>query len=212
MRENIVVLGSGGHAKVVIDVIRSTGTFNVAGCVAQSRESEIEGVPILGDDSVLPSLLESGIKHAAVAIGENKLRLRLGQEIEALGLDLPPLVSGRAYVAASASVGAGTVVMPNAVVHPFARVGRLCVVNTTAIVEHDCRLGDGVHIAPRSVLCGSVSVGDRSFVGAGSTVIPNVQIGRDVLLGAGSVVIRDCVSPGTYLGAPARLNLKTQRA
>ena len=211
--DRIVVLGSGGHAKVVIDVVRSAAMFTVAGCVApKGQEGAIEGVPILGDDSILPSLVDSGIKHAVVAIGDNNLRLRLGEKIEALGLSLPPLVSPRAYVAASAALGAGTIIMPHAIVHPCACVGRLCVVNTTAIVEHDCILGDGVHVAPRSVLCGSVRVGDRSFVGAGSTVIPNVQIGSDVLLGAGSVATRDCVSPGTYLGTPARLYLRRQPA
>jgi UDP-perosamine 4-acetyltransferase len=201
----MIILGAGGHAKVAIFAIRSMGKYNIVGCVANDSSRYLEGVPVLGDDTILPRLRMEGIKNAFVAIGSNALRLELGKKLLSLGFLTPSVVSTEASVAPSASVGEGTVVMTRAVVHPAATVGRYCIINTAAIVEHDCGVGDGVHIAPNSVLCGGVTVGERTFICAGSTVIPGIEIGADAIVGAGSVVIRNVPDAEVHAGNPARL-------
>jgi UDP-perosamine 4-acetyltransferase len=202
--EPIVLLGAGGHAKVVIHAIRSSDQYSIAGCIADGPVRNLEDVPVLGNDSILPRLRSEGIKCAFVAIGANEVRMKLGEKLISLGFSLPAIISAESSVAPSSVVGEGTIVMTRAVVHPAATIGRLCIINTAAIVEHDCQVGDGIHIAPNSVLCGSVMVGTRAFICAGSTIIPGVKIGEHAMIGAGSTVIRNVPDGEVHVGNPAR--------
>lgn len=200
----IVLLGAGGHAKVAIHAIRSLDQYSIVGCIAGGPATNLEEVPVLGDDAILPRLRSEGIKYAFIAIGSNEIRMKLGEKLISLGFSLPAIISAESSVAPSSVVGEGTIVMTRAVVHPAATVGRFCIINTAVVVEHDCRIGDGVHIAPNSVLCGGVVVGEDTFVCAGSTVVPGIKIGDHAVIGAGSTVIRDVPDGEVHVGNPAR--------
>lgn len=202
-RERIVLLGAGGHSDVVRYTIARGGRYEVVGLVADAPHGANADVPILGDDSVLPRLLAQGILHAFVAVGTCDARLRLAAEVERLGFNQPAIVSVSAELAPSVSVGAGSVVMAAAVLHPNAVIGRYAIINTGAIIEHGCRIADGVHVAPGSVLCGDVSVGTGSFIGASVTVIPGIRIGAHAVVGAGATVIRDIPDNEIHAGTPA---------
>lgn len=208
-----LILGGGGHGKVVADVIRAAG-HRVAGYVDSTAEKlgtvvEPGGgrVWLLQDE--LWRLLESGEKLPAganavvVAVGNNRVRLEL---IERLGEALCPVVAHpSAVVSPSARLGAGTVVFPASVINADAQVGRGVIVNTGAIVEHDCQADDGAHLSPQAVLCGAASLGARSWLGAGGVVIHGVSVGRDTIVGAGAVVVRDLGDDLTVVGNPARI-------
>lgn len=201
--QDIVVLGAGGHAKVVIDLLRETNWRVVALTDADDTARTVMGVPVVGTDTKLEDLWRNDIRAAFVALGSNALRERIGDRLLQRGFALPSAVSTRAAVSASAQIGRGVAVMAGAAINAEAVIGDFAIVNTQAGVDHDCVIGRGAHIGPGSALAGCVRVGARSFLGVGCNVIPEKTVGSDVMVGAGSLVIRDLPDGCLAFGAPA---------
>jgi UDP-perosamine 4-acetyltransferase len=201
--EEIVIFGAGGHAKVVIDTCVAAGLRPVV-CLGESKWNSLLGVPVEPEANAA-SWLSRGILNAAIAIGNNQVRERVGIAAADSGFTLTSIISPFAYVASSASVGAGTVVMAGAVIQPEAVLGIMNVINTGASIDHECRLGRAVHVAPHATLCGNVVVGDRTWIGAGSTVIEGIYIEADVFVAAGAAVVTSIRHAGARIGGvPAR--------
>jgi UDP-perosamine 4-acetyltransferase len=204
--QKVVILGSGGHAKVVIEIMRQVGLYDAVGCVgpAISDTSSIHGLPNLGDDDCLPELRAAGISCAFVALGDNRLRRRLMLHIMTLGFELASAISPAATLSPSASLGSGLAIMPGANIGPDTVIANGAIVNSRASVDHDGALGECCHIGPGATLAGCVSVGAEAFVATGSSVIPGITIGAGSLVGAGSVVVRDIPANVLAYGCPAR--------
>ncbi|MBB5695136.1 acetyltransferase [Muricoccus pecuniae] len=201
----VVIIGAGGHAKVIIEALRAAGFPSPLGLIDPRPAGEtVLGVAVLGGDEMLEGLRTSGAGAAVVALGNNALRLRVGDKLVAMGFSLPPLVHPAAQLSPSAELEEGAVVMARACLGPDARIGRLAIVNTNAVVEHDNRIGQAAHVAPGCALAGNVTVGDRALVGVGSAVRPGITIGADAVIGAGSAVVRDVPPDAVVAGAPAR--------
>lgn len=201
----VVILGAGGHAKVVIEAFRETGQA-VSRCVGGPSDPPcLLDVPVIPDEAELPALRASGLSRAFVAIGSNKLREKLGAKLESLGFELVSIIHPRAWVSSSARIGRGVVIMAGSVVNACAVIGDLAIINTGATVDHDCVIGRCVHVAPQCALAGCVGVGDRAMLGVGAKVIPGVRIGADATVGAGSVVVRDVNDAALVMGVPARV-------
>lgn len=194
----ICVLGSGGHAKVVISTLRALGYHNI---VAFDDDASRHGERVL--DVPIRGAIHEAKGPAVIAIGSNLVR----QKLSALPLDWMTLVHPAAAVDESVRVSVGSVIFAGAVIQPDTVIGRHAVVNTRASVDHDGVIGDFAFVAPGATLAGTVRIGARSFVGTGASVIPNVTIGADVVVGAGAVVVGDLLEPGTYVGCPARLRI-----
>jgi UDP-perosamine 4-acetyltransferase len=205
----LVLVGGGGHGRSVLAAVRTGAEHEVVCCTDPRPDlagGEIDGVRIVGDDSLLPELLGDGVGGACIGVGgtrDNAPRGRLFDRLVALGFELPPIVHGAATVAGSARVGRGTVVLAAAVVGPGARLADNVVVNTAAVVEHDAVLEDHVHVATGALLGGGVTVERLAHVGLGAAVIQGVRIGAEAVVGAGSVVLRDVERGSTVAGCPA---------
>jgi UDP-perosamine 4-acetyltransferase len=202
--KQLLVIGGGGHAKVVIDVARSAGWNPVAALDPIGTGHHCAEVPVVGDDDMAEQLFGEGLRLAVVAIGSNRLRVRLGDRLHALGFQCPAIVHPGAIISPYASVGDGSVVMPGAIINSYAQIGRFAIVNTGAIVEHDCRVGNGAHVAPRSVMGGNVDIGELVLFGIGAVARPETTIERGAIVGAGSVVVSRIEAGQTVVGAPAR--------
>ena len=202
-RGGVVVIGAGGHAKVVIELFRSLGTTIIGLTDIDDTPRDVLGVEVLGDDAVLQDLFEKGVRNAFVALGDNGRRLDMGLKLEALGFKLITAVSPHAAVSPSARLGAGVAVMAGAVINAEAEVGDLVIVNSGAVVEHDVVLGRACHIGPGAVLAGQVRVGEGSLLGAGSSVAPGRQVGANSIIGAGGCVVRDIPADVVAVGVPA---------
>jgi UDP-perosamine 4-acetyltransferase len=202
----VLVVGGGGHALVSIEVLRAAG-YDVAGCVTRDGTSsaalDVLGVEVLGTDADL-STLARRFPCAFVAIGDNHDRQRCTEAVLVAGGTLARAVSTSATVSATASLGAGVLVMPGAVVNAFASLERGAIVNTKASVDHGCRVGAFAHVAPGVSLAGDVTVGEGALVGIGASVVPGRTIGAWATVGAGSVVIQDVPSGEVVAGVPAR--------
>lgn len=210
MNVQIVGLGAGGHAKVILEILALHGQYKVAGFLdpkPELRGKEVLGVPVLGTEDILNELARDGIRFFFVglgAVGDNQPRKRLFDL--AMNSDLEPVtvVHPSAVISPSAKIGAGSSIMANAVVNASAVVGINNIINTGAIVEHDCKLGDHVHIATGARLSGSVTVGDLAHIGAGATVRQQINIGEEAVVGMGAAIVKN-VPPGRVLvGVPGR--------
>lgn len=200
----LLVIGAGGHAKVVIDVARAAGFDPIAALDPAAVGGHCNGVKIVGGDDLAAQMFAEGLQSAAVAIGDNQLRCRIAERLSSIGFNFPTLIHPSAVISESAQIGPGTVVMPNAVVNADASVGDFVIVNSAAVVEHDCVLGRGAHVAPGTRLGGCVLVGRAALVGIGTAVRPGASIGDCAMVGAGSAVIADVPANCVATGSPAR--------
>jgi len=210
----LVIIGAGGHAQTVAGIIEILSDFIIVGYTAPEPGEGIisKRYKYLGDDEVLRTLLEQGVKLAAMGVGgsgDNRLRSRLFNDIASMGFEFPPLQHPRAVAGAGVKLSSGCVIAPGAVIGPGAQIGVNVIVNSGAIVEHGCTVGDHVHVAPGSVLCGEVRVGRLAHVGAGAVVIQGVSIGEGAVVGAGAVVLKDVEPWSVVAGNPARIIRKT---
>ncbi len=206
----VVGLGSGGHAKVVIEILRAAGQYEVTGLLdrdVSTHGQSVLGVPVIGDDSFLAELIECGINHFFIGVGSTG-DASLRRQLFELGLKLHMCPVGavdpRAIVSPSAVVGNGITVMPGAIINACATLGADVIVNTGAIIEHDCVVGDHAHVAPGARLAGGVRLGVGVHIGIGAVVKQLVSIGDGAVVGSGAVVIRDVPPNVVVAGVPAR--------
>ncbi|MFB9758261.1 acetyltransferase [Ectobacillus funiculus] len=205
MKPKVVIIGAGGHAKVIIDILKSCGEYEIVGCTsAFGNDKDIDGVSILGDDKILPILFNKGVKHAFIAIGDNKVRKNISENMKILGYQLINVISSFSYIASSAKLGEGIAVMPGAVINAYSRIHDNAIINTGATIDHDNEIESHAHIAPGCNLAGNVKVEEGAFLGVGCRVIPEKIIGKWSIVGAGSVVIRDVENYTKVVGVPAR--------
>lgn len=203
----LVIAGAGGHARVIIEAVRTQGRWIVAALTDPVIHGQVLGVPVVGTDLELPRLRQQGLAAALVGVGSvdrPTVRVRLFERLRELGFTLPSVCHVRATVSPTATLGEGTVVFAGAVVNPQAAVGRNVIVNTGAVVEHDCTIGDHVHVAPRAVLGGDVVVEAQAHVGMGAIVLQGRRIGEGTVVGAGAVVNRDLPPHTICVGVPAK--------
>lgn len=205
IQERIIMVGAGGHAKVVIDLLRAMGK-QVDYCIGnfESPKFCLE-VPVLEGDEKLLYLRNQGYSKAFIAIGCNMLRQQMANMVLNMGYDLVNAISPNAMISPSVRIGNGVAVMTGAIINAASDIQDLTIVNTGATIDHDCKIGIGAHIGPQCALAGNVTVGNLSFLGVGSKVIPGIQIGPESILGAGSVVTRNIPGRVTAVGIPAKI-------
>ncbi len=204
----IVVVGGGGHAKVVISILQKMKSYRIVGYTDMKDKGSILGVSYLGSDSELGKVaLEQNGLNAVLAVGQvglGKQRYELWEHIHSHDLSLPRIVSPGAIVNEGVSGGEGATVMDGAVINAGTSLGIGAIVNTNSTIEHDVVLEDWVHVAPGATVCGGVSIGRFSMIGAGATVIEGMKIAPECIVGAGATVVRDITESGIYVGSPAR--------
>ena len=207
----VVGVGAGGHAKVVIDILRLLGGYELVGLLdpkAELKSTEVLGVPVLGDDDFLPQLRAQGVDRAFIglgAVGDTGPRRRLYEKVRQHGFGIVKAIHPRAVIAQSAQIGHGPTVMANAVINAAASLGDDVIVNTAAVVEHDCALGDHVHVATGARLASGVHVGAGAHIGVGASVRQSVRIGREAVVGGGAMVVDDVPDRVVVVGVPARV-------
>jgi UDP-perosamine 4-acetyltransferase len=205
MPGRVLIIGGGGHAKVVIESLRAADPdveLAIVDDEPAKLSSQILGVTVVGGRG----WLESNWPEAPVAmgLGSNRARVDFAEWLKRQDRKMKAVVHPSAVVSASAIVMEGAFLAPACVINAQATVGALSIINTGATVDHDCVIGEGVHIAPGAHLCGGVIVGDRALVGAGATIVPGLRIGADAIVGAGATVVRDVPSGVRVAGIPAK--------
>lgn len=202
----VLLLGAGGHAKVILEILLSLGAKIEA--VVSPKDLKLRELATVkhlrSDEGVLKySSNEVVIVNAIGSLpNQDNLRYELYQRFSGLGYRFPCVVSSAATLSKDAKIGDGVQILHGAIVNPGSDIGDSTIINTGAIVEHDVFIDKNCHIAPGAIVCGDVSIGSGVHIGAGATIIQGVTIGDGVIVGAGSVVTRDLASGSIHY--PAR--------
>lgn len=193
----LVIIGAGGHGKVIADIAIKTAYKNIS-FVDDNAFGSCLGFPIIG---TCADIVDDGETDFVLAVGNNGTRKLIAEKY-----DLPyvTLIHPSAQIGVGVRMDFGTVVMAGAVINPGTVIGRHCIINSCSVVEHDNKLGDFVHISPNAALGGTVSVGNLTHIGIGATVRNNIDICERCMIGAGAVVVNNIVESSAYIGTPAR--------
>jgi UDP-N-acetylbacillosamine N-acetyltransferase len=205
--KKIVIWGASGHAKVVADIIRLVGEYQIEGFLDnvnnERNNSKFYGATILGGNEILPKLLDLGIVNIIMGFGNCGKRLQLADQVRKMGFQLVTAVHPGSIIASDVIIKPGTVVAAGAVINPSSIIGENAIINTSASIDHDCKIDDGVHICPGAHLAGKVTVGRATWIGIGSCVIEDIIVGEYTLIGAGSVVVKNIPANVIAYGNPA---------
>ncbi|MBR6134413.1 acetyltransferase [Candidatus Saccharibacteria bacterium] len=202
MPKNVVIIGAGGHAKVIADIILLSGD-NILGFLDDNEEKQNSEVyksyKVIGKISDAEKYKENDF---IIAIGDNHTRETIAKEHQ--GLNWYTAVHPNATIADTVKIGDGTAIMAGVVINADSEIGNHCIVNTSSSIDHDNIIDDYVHISPGAHLAGKVFVGQYSWICAGATIINNINIRDDVIVGSGATVLKNLSVAGTYVGTPAR--------
>lgn len=207
MSVGLIILGAGGHARVLVDALRAAKAHILGVTAPQAPTTSLPGgVEYLGDDAIIHQypadevLLVNGIGSTE----DLTARFSIYQQWTELGYRFDGVTHPAATISNSASIAAGAQILAGAIIGPGAIIGENTIINSGSIIEHDCRIDAHVHIAPGCVICGDCDISGHTHIGAGSTVIQGTLIGEACCVGAGSLVLHELSPNSRAYGVPAR--------
>ena len=204
----VLILGAGGHGRVVLDILLQARQCNVVGFLDNNpaiQGRRVDGIPVYGTiDDLEHFCRELDLAGVIIAIGDNGTRRGLARHIDATGIQLVNAIHPSATLAINATVGRNVVIAAGVVVCAHCQIGDSTILNTGCIIDHQTMIGEGTHICPGVRIAGRVKVEPGSFIGIGATIVPNITLGCECIVGAGTVVIEDVSSLCTVVGVPAR--------
>lgn len=209
MQKPIIILGAGGHAKVLIDALQyqSANILGVTDPDPELHGKDVMGIPIIGDDN---SILQYGVNDIMLVNGMGKVncsnkRMQIYQTFKERGYIFAKVIHPSAVISTGVYLAEGVHIMAGAIIQTLATIGVNTIINTRASIDHECIIGDHVHIAPGATISGGVKIGDNVLIGAGATVIHGIHVGASSIVGAGAVVKKDIPDGVTVMGVPAKV-------
>ena len=203
MNNKVIIIGAGGHGKVIADIVKLNGDI-VYGFLDDHRTEPVLGFPVIGRTDNINDFINEDF-FFFIAIGDNKTRQKIFQLYH--NIKWYTAIHPKAVIAEDVKVGVCTAVMANAVINSGSSIGNGVIINTAESVDHDNVIGDFSHVSPGAHLAGNVSIGERCWIGIGASVINNIYIVTDSIVAAGAVVIKDINEAGIYVGVPAKRKL-----
>lgn len=191
-KENIILVGGGGHCKAVIDVIEQQNLYTIVGIVdlPEKAGTEVLGYKVIGNDNDLPELIRK-YKNAHLSLGQIRNpepRQKIYKMLKDLSANMPVIISPLAYVSQHAFVDEGSIIMHQAIVNAGAKIGINCIINSKALIEHDAEIGDHCHVSTGATVNGGVIVGQGSFIGSGAVTKEYINIPDNSFIKANSIV------------------------
>lgn len=209
--KNLIILGLGGHSKVVKEIVAENKFIQTIGFLDDKFLKNIKDTSSTNDNLLGPlnDINSFEIKNkyhlGFVAIGDNKLREKWLKRLLKLNYEIPNIIHSKAFVSPSANINKGTAIFANAVVQTNVNIGNGCIINTSSTIDHETRISKFTHICPGVNIAGNVMVGSNCFIGIGSSIIQNIKVGNNVTIGAGSVVLNDIPDNSKAYGIPAKI-------
>ena len=207
MNKPVIIIGAGGHARVLFDCLRLQGV-NVLGMLDKAgTENGNFDLPIIGDDSAISEYPSDTVElvNGLGSVGNMNLRTSIFSRFKKLGYRFRSVIHPSAMIAHDCELGEGVQVLAGAVLNSGTKIGANTIVNTGAIVDHECIIGSHVHIAPGCTLSGGIHIGDGTHIGTGATIIQGISIGNRALVAAGAVVVKNVPDGEKVMGVPAKI-------
>jgi sugar O-acyltransferase (sialic acid O-acetyltransferase NeuD family) len=204
-KDDLIIIGSGGHARVVIDTAEQSG-FNILGIIDinyKNNDEKIIGYEVIGNFTALSKFLPNKTS-VIIALGDSQLRSKFFYDCLKQGYNLPSIIHPTAIISKHVKIGKSVFINAGVIINSEVDIGDNSIINTGAIIDHECNIGKHCHIGPGVKVAGRVHIGEHTFVGLGSTIIDKITIGDNVMIGAGSVIIRDIESDSTVVGIPGK--------
>ncbi len=204
---NIIIIGAGGHSKILIDILEENNEFKIVGLLDDNKITHgryVLDYKILGNVESINNYDPKNTRFV-LSIGNNQVRRKLFNKITSLGYVPENVISKNAIISKYAKLGNGLVINAGVNIHPDVNIQDNVIIGMNATISHDTVVENDVHISPGVHLTGSVYVETGSDIGTGTVVIPSVRIGRDSIIGAGAVVTKDIESYSVAVGTPAKI-------
>ena len=207
MNEKILLIGCGGQARVVVDILLEQKIYEIAGFV-DNNMAVYRNISTIGQDKDLEDLFASGIKNAFICVGalaNTNIRGSLFNKLSLIGFNFPNIIDSSVMLGYNVTMESGNFLAIGVIVNNNVRIGSNCLINTGVIIEHDVILGNNVHLAPRVTICGDVELGHNCFVGASAVILESRKIREKIIIGALSLVNKDILESGiSGYGLPFR--------
>lgn len=203
MKVKLLIIGASGHGKVVADIAMKMNKWKSISFLDDDENIKYSmGIEVIGKSTDAYKYIKD--YDIFVAIGNNAIREKIQEKLEAEGANIPTLIHPNAVIGEQVRFGAGTVIMAGVVINCCTEVGKGCIINTGSTIDHDNFIEDYVHLSPGVNTAGTVKIGKGTWIGIGSVVSNNLNITSGCKVGAGSVVVKDITETGIYVGVPAR--------
>ena len=211
----VIVIGAGGHARAVLDVLKSEGRYRIGGLIDsfQKPGTICFGHKILGGEKELPDICSDvRTRNVFIAIGDNYQRQAMAERVQKAvsGIKFITCIHHSAIIGSDVTIGKGTVIMPGVIIVSGCTISEGCLLNTTSSIDHDGIMDNWSSLAPGVIAGGRIRLGKRSAVGLGAKVINDISIGRDTLVGAGAMVTKDISDNVLAYGIPCRVIRRRQ--
>ncbi len=202
MPKDVVIIGAGGHAKVIADIITKTND-NVIGFLDDNLSLQEKKIyldkKVIGTTKDIDKYKEY---YFVIGIGNNNIRENIANNHD---LKWYKAIHPSAIIANEASIEEGSVIMAGSIINTGTKIRKHCIINTKSSLDHDNIIENYVHISPGATLAGTVHIKEKTWICAGATIINNITIAKNNIIGAGSVVIKDINKEDSiYVGVPAR--------
>lgn len=201
----IIIIGAGGHGRVVLDILRRDRHFEVAGFLDDNSAMHrqfIDKCEVLGDISLVNQFDNLGIDGAVIAIGDNRIRDKYAQKLEKFGVFLFNAIHPTATIADNTQIGKNVVITAGTIVCTNATIEDSVILNAGSIIGYDSTIHKAAHICPGAKLAHNVTIKESAFIGIGSTIIEGITVGDSAIVGAGAVVLQDVPAFSTVVGVP----------
>lgn len=210
MKDRVLVIGGGGHGKVVVEAIAAEGQFDITGVIDEAAQPGVKllGYTVFGGEAVLlDTVTRYGVFGVVVAVGDNAQRAAVVERVakQHPQLSFPTIIHPFSSISSSASIGRGSVLLAGSIINANASVGAFCIVNTAASLDHDSQLGDYAMLNPHCAVAGNVTIEPFALIGMGANVLQKRRIGRNTVIGAGATVVHDIGDNCVAIGTPARV-------
>ena len=195
MKKKLILIGAGGHANSVLEIIEENKKYQILGFLDNKKKNIFCGYKILGKDNLLKKYSKNC--SAFISIGQiknYKIRTNIFNKLILLNYDLPSFTAKSSFLSKNSSIGSGTILMRNVIVNANSSIADNCIINNNALIEHDVIISSNCHISTGVIINGNVKINKNSFIGSGSIIKEGVKIGKSCIIGAGKVIKKDIIS------------------
>jgi len=208
IEQKVIIIGSSGHSKVIIDIFEKEGRYQIIGLIDAFRRigEETLGYQVLGKEEDLPFLIENNPNcKLFIAVGDNWIRKKVRDKIVEIipNADFATVIHPSAQIGKDVQIGNGTAIMAGAIINSSSAIGDFVIINTKSSIDHDGKMLNFSSLAPNATLGGNVSIGEFSAISIGATIKHGISVGRHSIIGAGSLLIKNCGDHSIMLGVPA---------